>query len=62
MLKKSPNLRLYILINVMLIKKTCTSNSFVALPRHHATAVDCAYQLINGESGIKGQAGKILQN
>ena len=44
------------LINVMLIKKTCTSNSFVALPRFHATAVDCAHELINGE------AGKILQN
>ena len=43
-------------------KKTCTSNSFVALPRLHATAVDCAHELINGESGIKGEAGKILQN
>ena len=32
-------------INVMLIKKTCTSNSFVALPRFHATAVDCAHEL-----------------
>ena len=50
------------LINVMLIKKTCTSNSFVALPRLHATAVDCAHELINGESGIKGETGKILQN
>ena len=50
------------LINVMLIKKTCTSNSFVALPRLHATAVDCANKLINGESGIKGEAGKIFQN
>ena len=40
-------------------KKTCTSNSFVALPRLHATAVDCAHQLINGESGIKGEAGKV---
>ena len=50
------------LINVMLIKKTCTSNSFVALPRLHATAVDCAHGLINGESGIKEEAGKILQN
>ena len=49
-------------INVMLIKKTCTSNSFVALPRLHATAVDCAQELINGESRIKGEAGKILQN
>ena len=48
------------LINVMLIKKTCTSNSFVALPRLHATAVDCAHELINGESGIKRNAGEIL--
>ena len=62
MLKKSPNLSLYMLINVMLIKKTCTSNSFVALPRLHATAVDCAHELINGESGIKRENGKILQN
>ena len=46
----------------MCLKKTCTSNSFVALPRLHATAVDCAHELINGESGIKGEAGKILQN
>ena len=43
-------------------KKTCTSNSFVALPRLHATTVDCAHELINGESGIKGKAGKIVQN
>ena len=49
-------------INVMLIKKSCTSNSFVVLPRLHATAVDCAYELINEVSGIKGEAGKILQN
>ena len=62
MLKKSPNLRLYMLINVMLIRKTCTSNSFLALPRLQATAVDCAHELINGESGIRGEAGKILQN
>ena len=49
-------------INVMLIKKR-TSNSFVALPRLDATAVDCAHDLINGESsGIKREAGKILQN
>ena len=47
---------------VFAYKKTCTSNSFVALPRLHATAVDCAHELINGESGIKGEAGKILQN
>ena len=33
---------------------TCTTNSFVALPRLHATTVDCAHELINGESGIKG--------
>ena len=50
------------LINVMLIKKTCKSNSFVTLPRLHSTAVDCAHELINGESGIKEKAGKILQN
>ena len=50
------------LINVMLVKKTCTSNCFVALPRLHATAVDCAPELRNGESGIKGEAAKILQN
>ena len=42
------------LINVMLIEKKCTSNSFVALPRLHATAVNCAHELINWESGIKG--------
>ena len=50
------------LANVMLIKKTCTSNSFVTLPRLHATAVDCAPELISGVSGIKREAGKILQN
>ena len=26
------------------------------------SAVDCAHELINGEFGIKGGAGKILQN
>ena len=62
MLQNSPNLSMYLLVNVMLIKKTCTSNSFVALPRLHATAVNCAHELINGKSGIKGEAGKILQN
>ena len=62
MLKKSPNLSLYMLINVMLIKKTCTSNTFVALPRLHAAVVNCALELINRESGIKGEACKILQN
>ena len=56
------NLSLYTLINVMLIKKTCISNSFVALPRLRAIAVDCAHELINEESGIKGEAGKILEN
>ena len=50
------------LISLMLIKKTCTSNSFVALSRLHATYDDHAHELINGESGIKGKAGKILQN
>ena len=62
MLKKSLNLSLYMLINVMLIKKACTSNSFVALPRLHATIVDCAHELVDGESGIKGEAATILQN
>ena len=47
------------LINFMLIKKTCTSNSFVALPRLHATTVDFVHQLIKGESRVKGEAGKI---
>ena len=46
------------LINVKLIKKR-TSNSFVTLTKLHATAVDCAHELINGESGIKGENGKI---
>ena len=41
---------------------TCTTNIFVALPKLHITAVNCAYELINSESGIKGEAGKILQN
>ena len=41
---------------------TCTTNSFVSLPRLHATAVDCAHELINRESGIKGETGKIIQN
>ena len=31
-------------------KETCASNSFVALPGLHATAVDCAHELINEES------------
>ena len=49
-----PNLSVYILINTMLIKNTtCTSNSFVALPRLHANSVDCAHELINGESCIR---------
>ena len=43
-------------------KQTCTSNSFVALSRLHATAVDCAHKLINGDSGIKGETAKILHN
>ena len=30
----------------------------MALPRLHATAVDCAHELINGESGIKGMLAK----
>ena len=48
------------LINIMLIKKTCTSNSFVAMSRLHVTTVDCAHELINGKSGIKGETGKNL--
>ena len=43
-------------------KKRFTSNSFVAFPRLHATAVNCAHEIINGESGIKRDAGKIFQN
>ena len=27
----------------------------MALSRLHATSVDCAHELINGESGIKGE-------
>ena len=46
-------------INFMLIKNTCPSNSFGALPRLHATTVDCAHELIKGESRVKGEAGKI---
>ena len=34
-------------------KQTCTSNSFVALPGLHATAVDCAHKLINGNSALE---------
>ena len=60
--KKSPNLSLYLLINVMLIKKNMYIKQFVSLPRLHATAVDCAHELINRESGIKREDGKILQN
>ena len=28
----------------------------------HTTAVGCAHELIYVESGLKGEAGKILQN
>ena len=49
------------LINVMLIKKVIYI-SFVALSRLHVTTVDCAHELINGESRIKEEAGKIFQN
>ena len=41
-------------------KQHVQRKSFVALSRLHATAVDCAHELINGESGIKGEAGKML--
>ena len=44
-----PNLSLYMLIKVMLIKKICTPNSFVGFPRLYATTADCAHELINGE-------------
>ena len=53
------------LMNVMFIRKTCTSYCFVALHRLSTvvtTAVDCAHELKKEESGIKGKAGKILQN
>ena len=43
-------------------KQTCTSNSLVALPRLHATAVDCAHELINRSPVIKEETAKILQN
>ena len=33
----------------------------MALSGLDATAVDCAPELTNGESGIKGEAGKIIQ-
>ena len=39
----------------------CTTNSFVALPRIHATAFDGAHELINTESWLKEKAGKIVQ-
>ena len=63
MLKTSPNLNLYMLINVMLIKKTnMYFNSFVTLPRVYTTPVDCAHRFLNKESGIRGETGKFLQN
>ena len=37
-------------------KQTCTSNSFVALSRLHATAVECAHELINWDK--KGRLAK----
>ena len=43
-------------------KQKCTPNSLVALPRLHASAVDCAHALINGNPGIKEETAKILQN
>ena len=51
---------LFLLVNAY--KKTCTSNRFLALSRLHATAVDCLNELINRESGIKVEVGKIPQN
>ena len=43
-------------------KQTCTSNSFVALSRLHATSVECAHKLINGDSRKKMETAKILHN
>ena len=43
-------------------KQTCTSNSFVALSRLHATVVHCAHKSINRDSGIKEETAKILHN
>ena len=31
----------------------------MALPSLHANAADCAHELINGESGIKGRLAKL---
>ena len=36
----------------------CTTKSFLALSRLHATAVDCAHDLIKGVSEIKGRLAK----
>ena len=49
---------------ILEITRPCYNNilKFQALPRLHATAIDRAHELINGESGIKGETGKILQN
>ena len=44
-------------INVMLVKEKHVHQSFVALPWLHTTSVDCAHELLNRESGIKGEAG-----
>ena len=33
----------------------------MAFPRLHANIADCAHELINGESGIKGGTGEIVQ-
>ena len=40
---------------------TCTINSFVALPRLHATAVDCADRLISEASEIRGRLAKFTK-
>ena len=53
MLAKSPNLSLSMLINFMLIKKH-VHQTVLALHRLHSTAANCAHELINRESGIKG--------
>ena len=43
-------------------KQICTSNSLLALLRLHATTVDCAHELINGNPGLKEETAKVLQN
>ena len=42
----------------MLKKNMCIKNSFVALPRLHATAVDCAHERITGSLEQKERLAK----